>query len=424
MLIVKRPTVIIFGWKDPGYYNYISELNYPLSSIYGWVDIFSYNLSDLQNWNFLFMEKKADLIFSIGEKIDVPFEFFRDKIFHLEEFPDDSLLTSLIMERIIEQNCNPYKPKFSVFTPTYCIGDRITKTFESLQKQTFTDWEWVVVDDSPKDQNETWEILLSFSKIDPRVKIHRNTPNSNGFVGSVKKKACLLSNGEFLVELDHDDYLLSECLETILNASEKFKDAGFFYSDCSEVDDFYQAPRFYYDSTEPDFYGKKDNSFNFGYSGNTWEIIDGKKYLRHHYPSINPLTIRFNISMPNHVRVWKKDLYFKIGGHRDNLPVADDYELIIRTFLETRIVQIKKLLYVQRYKFGSTVDENSFEINRRARMIRDWYDKKIHERISELGFFDWEWVEESGKCFHQDHFYKIENIKFHDEEQVLNYIYE
>jgi hypothetical protein len=73
MLIVKRPTVIIFGWKDPGYYNYISELNYPLSSIYGWVDIFSYNLSDLQNWNFLFMEKKADLVFSIGEKINVPF---------------------------------------------------------------------------------------------------------------------------------------------------------------------------------------------------------------------------------------------------------------------------------------------------------------------------------------------------------------
>ena len=83
---------------------------------------------------------------------------------------------------------------------------------------------------------------------------------------------------------------------------------------------------------------------------------------------------------------------------------------------------------IKTFRFDEThsmiATENSFEINRRARMIRDWYDKKIHERISQLGFFDWEWVEESGKCFHQDHFYKIEDIKFFDEEQVLNYIFE
>jgi glycosyltransferase involved in cell wall biosynthesis len=424
MLVVKRPTLIIFGWKEPGHYTYISELKYQSSSLYGWIDIFSYSDSEAKNWIDIFSSKKADLVFFIGTVVEPPYEFFKNRVFSFDKTPIDSEITSLVMEKITEQNCNPYKPKFSVFTPAFCIGDRIIKTFESLQNQTLSDWEWVVVDDSPEDHMETWKILKDLQNKDPRIKIHRNIPNSGGCVGEVKKKACSLSSGDWLVELDHDDYLLSNCLQEISKASSKFHDAGFIYSDCSEVDDYYQEPRFYYHSTDLDFYGKKDNSFNFGYSGNTWEIADGKKYLRHHYPSINPITIRFNISMPNHVRAWRREVYFKIGGHRENLPVADDYELIIRTFLDTRIVHIKKLLYIQRYKYGSTVDQNSFEINARSRRIRDWYDKKIHDRILELGFIDWVWDEETGECKNKDTYYNINDVKFFDEEQVLNYTFE
>jgi hypothetical protein len=76
------------------------------------------------------------------------------------------------------------------------------------------------------------------------------------------------------------------------------------------------------------------------------------------------------------------------------------------------------------YRLGSTVDQNSFEINRRSRLIRDFYDLKIHERIKELGFYDWEWCEETKKCKHQDTFYNKKDIKYFEEEQVLNYIYE
>jgi hypothetical protein len=126
--------------------------------------------------------------------------------------------------------------------------------------------------------------------------------------------------------------------------------------------------------------------------------------------------------MPNHVRMWERNLYHKIGGHNKNTPVADDLEILIRTFLNTRMIHVKKVLYLQYSSRNTTTDNNAQDINRRARLIRDYYDLAIHERISELGFFDWNWIEEQG------HSQKFQNSiairKFYDEEQKMNYVYE
>jgi hypothetical protein len=125
--------------------------------------------------------------------------------------------------------------------------------------------------------------------------------------------------------------------------------------------------------------------------------------------------------MPNHVRVWKKEVYDKIGGHNINTPVADDYELIVRTFLNTRMVHIKKMLYLQWNNRNSTVDNNVTDINRRSRLIRDFYDKQIHDRILELGFNDWNWDEVNGHS--QKYQNKVFTKKYYQEEEVLNHIY-
>ena len=52
---------------------------------------------------------------------------------------------------------NEDKPILSVFTPTYITNERIFRTYESLVNQTYENWEWVVVDDSPLNENKTWE---------------------------------------------------------------------------------------------------------------------------------------------------------------------------------------------------------------------------------------------------------------------------
>lgn len=68
------------------------------------------------------------------------------------------------------------------------------------------------------------------------------------------------------------------------------------------------------------------------------------------------------------------------------------------------------------------MDNNSTDINRRARLIRDFHDLAIHKRIQELGKKDWNWDDKLG---HSQKFQNRAPIRmFHDDEQVLNYTYE
>jgi glycosyltransferase involved in cell wall biosynthesis len=341
-----------------------------------------------------------------------------NRIIRYLSFPPDNILANDVVCQSTFRNCQNLKPKFSIFTPTYNTGERIYRTYESLKKQTLDDWEWVIVDDSPND--DTWNKLQEISKNDFRVKVHKIYPLSEGNIGLVKHRAASLCSGEWLVELDHDDTLISTCLEECHKASLQFPNAGFMYSDACELYEDGEMKTYDHDYSG-NWYARPDNHFDFGYAGHTYVEADGKTYINHHYPDINPLSIRFNISMPNHVRVWKKEVYDKIGGHNINTPIADDYELIVRTFLNTEMVHIKKMLYLQWNNRNSAVDNNSVDINRRARLIRDHYDFQIHQRIIELGKHDWNWDGSRG------HSQKFQNMiytkKYYQEEEVLNHIY-
>jgi hypothetical protein len=79
------------------------------------------------------------------------------------------------------------------------------------------------------------------------------------------------------------------------------------------------------------------------------------------------------------------------------------------------------MLYLQWNNRNSTVDNNVTDINRRSRLIRDFYDKQIHDRILELGFNDWNWDEVNGHS--QKYQNKVFTKKYYQEEEVLNHIY-
>ena len=48
-------------------------------------------------------------------------------------------------------NIKEINMKFTVFTPTFNRAKTIVKLYESLKKQNFKDFEWVIVDDGSKD---------------------------------------------------------------------------------------------------------------------------------------------------------------------------------------------------------------------------------------------------------------------------------
>jgi glycosyltransferase involved in cell wall biosynthesis len=393
----KLPSAIVYGWNKLGKFEIPTNL---------------YHEENL-------IEKV--IIYSLKDDDDKSISYYdADTVIHIyDRYIADTELANLVLTSAIENICNFDKPFFSIFTPTYKTNERIYRAYNSLLKQDFKNWEWVVVDDS--DDDTTWNILNKISEKDRRVRIHKIHPITNGNIGLAKNRACSLSLGDWLLELDHDDELFDGCLSTCSDAIKKFPDSGFFYSDfCAR---FENGNMMHYDhDVSGNWYARIDNLYGFGYCGNVWENHNGQKYLRHYHCEMNPITIRFNITMPNHLRMWKKSLYEQIGGHNRRLPVADDFELIVRTFLTTRMTHIRKMLYVQWNNFESTVDNNSTDINRRARIIRDYYDKRIHDRIIQLGYDDWNWIEDKQ---HSQKLNSAQNIrKYYEQENIMNYIYE
>lgn len=407
----KIPVALVYGWYKEGTFDLLSNVYY-WENLQEYVKVFS--KSDITNLKQDFVETDPDVIVIFHSDMVTNIESVNKRIVHVEDMVEDSILANIVVCQTTFRNSTKISPKFSIFTPTFKTGDRIYRTYEGLKNQTYPDWEWVIVDDSP-DDDDTYSKLVELAKTDHRVKPYKITPISGGIVGMAKNRACHLSEGDWLVELDHDDYLLPNCLEELMKASETYPDAGFMYSEVCELYDDGEM-KFYTSFWGDDGYANPQNNFNCAYGIHYW--VDNK-YLSHRYSDINPLSIRYNFTMPNHVRCWKRDVYFKLGGHNKRLPVADDFELIVKTFLETRIVHVKKLLYLQYNNNNSTVDNNVIDINRRARLIKDHFDLKIHNRIQELGKKDWMWDYESKRSYLS----YSDKLKYYEEEQVMNYIY-
>jgi O-antigen biosynthesis protein len=314
MLKTKKPSAILYNWNKEGTFTLISDIYYE-ENLFDEVIIHSIPYTEDVEGDFA--KYSPDLIIHTQEYINFNNNILSHRVIKYEQYPLDNILANDIVAQSTFANCKNITPKFSIFTPTYKTGERILRTYESLKSQKFPNWEWVIIDDSPDD--ETWDILQDIAKNDYRVKLNKILPLTGGNIGLAKHRAASLCVGEWLLELDHDDSLTTNCLMHCHLASKQYPDAGFLYSNCCEIYEDGEMRTYDYDHSG-NWYAREDNDFDFGYAGHTWEKIDGKDYLTHHYPDINPLTIRFNISMPNHVRVWKRDVYNKIGKHNLSTP--------------------------------------------------------------------------------------------------------
>jgi len=259
----------------------------------------------------------------------------------------------------------------SVITPTHNTPQEIlARTWASLKSQTFTDWEWVIWDDST--DNETWRQLYGFCA-DERYKIqmHRSHVHS-GSIGDVKRKGFMVAKGDILVELDHDDELTPDALAIISSAFSDNSDVGFVYSDWCEI----------LSSGESGIYPE---GWAFGYGSEYWSDAHGVWVMS--APAINNATIRHIVSAPNHVRAWRADVYRELNGHDPSYPVADDYELIVRTFLKTRMHHIPQLLYKQHIGPGTAQRQRNDLIQVLVAGIASKYESQITARLEELGLY-------------------------------------
>lgn len=330
------------------------------------------------------VDDDPDAIITIGKKKDSnykdlcskPLEI-RKRWIHLDK--DDNNLGDVAYNVAMNAILDVYRPRVSYFTSAFNTKHRLWYTYNSLASQTVYDWEWVIVNDSPNCA-VTSSIIRQITSHDKRVKSYEFKKKSSGIIGEAKYRAAMLCSGDLLAELDHDDLLNPRCTDYLIQASDAHPEVGFFYTDCTETD-------------ENGNYMTYPDGFSFGYG--RYES-DGEAKISIASP-INPKTIRHIVGVPNHVRAWRRPFYYSIGGHNRRLSIADDYELIVRSFLNTEFCHIKALGYDQKI-YNNTSGQNTHnatrgDIQRRVRTIMYFYNELIAKRFKESGYEDWAYKE-------------------------------
>lgn len=265
------------------------------------------------------------------------------------------------------------EPLVSVFTASHEIGADIETAYRSLLGQTYANWEWVVMDDSRADASarhidEFARAAETAGRMRPYRQMH------SGSIGTTKTAAAALCRGEVLVELDHDDELLPDALDTVLATFLAYPTVDFAYSDWVD----------WLDGREP---GTYPPGWGFGLGAYASEVVAGLRTMVALAPPVTPQTLSHLAGMPNHLRAWRASSYRAIGGHNPALPIADDYELLLRTFLYGTMARIPRPLYVQHHstRDPSASRRHNAEIQNRVASIAEEYGTRIDARCLALG---------------------------------------
>jgi glycosyltransferase involved in cell wall biosynthesis len=299
---------------------------------------------------------------------------------HYVTMPEVSVFNSNVNYCFIDNVIKPRdttRPIFSVFTSCFNSYDKIHRAYDSLKSQTLIDWEWVVLDDSPDDNH--FEFLRKLSIDDDRIRLYRRDRN-NGNIGNVKNETIGLCRGEYVLELDHDDEVDKDTLFQAAEVFKKYPEVGFVYMDFINI--FENGSNFHYG----DFLCK-------GYGGYYLQKYKGDWRYVYITPNVNNITMSHLVCCPNHPRIWKRKTLLDIGNYSELLPICDDYEILLRTAVGTKIAKICKIGYVQYMNAGS----NNFslirnrEINRIGpRHIQPMFYSKyqVHDKMKEMDAYE------------------------------------
>lgn len=208
-----------------------------------------------------------------------------------------------------------YKPKISIVVPMYNTDETFFEELvESLEKQTYSNWELCLVDGS-EEENENLKKYY-----EGKENIKYKFLNSNKGISENTNEAIKLATGDFIGFLDHDDILSQDCLYEVVKTINKIKNVDFIYSDEDKIDE--QGERF-----EPYF-----------------------------KPDFSPETLECN-NYITHFVVVKKDLLKKVGNLNSKFNGAQDFDFVLRaTEKANKVCHISKVLYHWRVHKSSTAN--------------------------------------------------------------------
>jgi glycosyltransferase involved in cell wall biosynthesis len=121
-------------------------------------------------------------------------------------------------------------PLISIITPAYNAEKTIQRTIQSVLNQTYTNFEFLIINDGSQDR--TLEIAQSFKDIRIKIFSHPNRGHS-----ATRNRGISAATGEYIAFLDADDCWTSDKLAAQLNALQTHPQAAVAYSWSDFVDE-------------------------------------------------------------------------------------------------------------------------------------------------------------------------------------------
>jgi glycosyltransferase involved in cell wall biosynthesis len=224
-------------------------------------------------------------------------------------------------------------PQISIITVTRNRAGFIAKAIESAQKQSFTDWELLVLDDDSNDG--TGAILEAFMTKDNRIKYYKNSPA----LGISKNRNLGLSkaSGKYIAVLDSDDeWIDKDKLQKQFNFLENNPDYVLIGSNIKIVNE-------------------KGNFIK-----NT-DFVTEDKGIRNKILAVNQI--------PHSSVIYRKDFSDKISGYDEKLSCVEDLDFFLR---------LGKLGKFKNLKENTTAyTKHSEGISHKKRLAMSWNHFKI-----------------------------------------------
>lgn len=242
-------------------------------------------------------------------------------------------------------------PKVSVLMTAYNSEKYIAEAIESILKQTFKDFEFIIINDGSKDK--TVKIIKSFK--DPRIVLIDNKKNQ-GLI-AVLNQGLDICRGEYIARMDSDDVSFSERFAKQIEFMDKNLDVGVlgtmgYIWDMSDINKSY-------------IYSKKQKM----------TFID---ILGRHRPDHPTTMIRRAVIEKYKFRYDK------------NYKCCEDYELWSRMIHVTKIENLQEVLFKHRWhgdnvSITDAVCQNENDLKVRQNMLNFLTDdKNMQDEINDI----------------------------------------
>lgn len=245
-------------------------------------------------------------------------------------------------------------PRISVIMSVYNADEYLEESINSILNQSFSNFEFLVIDDCSKDNSST--TLKQFALKDSRIKIHTNNEN----LGLTKNlnKLIQMSKGEYIARMDADDISLTG----------RFKEQIEYFESHADIDILGTFSR---------------NISNTG-------IVIGERKVPITHAQILKLLPKLN-PMSHPTVMFRASALRQIGGYDERFRTSQDFHLWFKAIGNgLKINNIPKILfeyrmndsYVARKSFKYRLNEFKIKLDGYKLIRHPWF--KYHQALISL----------------------------------------